>query len=104
MRRPLAPNVARHERARRTLPLMAVLLETVADLVADPHNPQSIAGRARARRWRELVRRVPDMADLTVVDLGGTVQSWIGLEPHPRRLTVVNLDSDRGPGPEPELP
>jgi hypothetical protein len=83
---------------------MAVLLETVADLVADPHNPQSIAGRARARRWRELVRRVPDMADLAVVDLGGTVQSWMGLEPHPRRLTVVNLDRDVGPDAELTLP
>jgi hypothetical protein len=83
---------------------MTVLTDAVARKVTDPHDPRSIAGRARARRWHELVRRVPDLAHLHVVDLGGTVQAWAGLEPHPRRLTVVNLDPETGTDADATLP
>jgi hypothetical protein len=45
----------------------------------------------------ELHRRFPDLADLTVIDLGGFSAFWLGVDPHPRHVTVVNLDTDDPP-------
>ena len=45
----------------------------------------------RAERW-ELVDRVfPDMRDLSVVDLGGTVEAWRRAPVRPAHVTVLNL-------------
>ncbi len=42
----------------------------------------------------ELHRRFPDLARLHVIDLGGLSAFWSGVDPHPRRVTVVNLQPD----------
>jgi hypothetical protein len=64
-------------------------------------SPTSLGGRARARRWELFERRFPDIADLDVVDLGGTVEFWQRVPTRPRHVVVVNLSSEKqGPPPE----
>ena len=55
-------------------------------------SPTSLGGRARARRWNDLVARFPDLASLRVLDLGGTVDAWAVAPIRPRHVTVLNLD------------
>lgn len=54
-------------------------------------SPSSLGARARAKRW-ELTRRLfPDLEQMNVVDLGGTVESWKRAPIRPARVTVLNL-------------
>jgi hypothetical protein len=50
----------------------------------------SVAAGARRRRWELLSLKFPDLADMKVVDLGGTPQSWELAPVKPRQLTCVN--------------
>lgn len=54
-------------------------------------SPHSLAARARARRWDTVQRLFPDLRDMRVVDLGGTVESWRRAPVRPRQVSVVNL-------------
>ena len=55
------------------------------------YNRNSVAERMRRRRW-ELVRElVPDLAELRVLDLGGTGFFWAQAPVKPAHVTVVNL-------------
>jgi hypothetical protein len=54
-------------------------------------DPGSLAGRARARRMQQFVRRFPDLAEMQIVDLGGTPRFWRAAPLRPARLTIVNL-------------
>lgn len=45
----------------------------------------------------QLLRCFPDLASLEVIDLGGFSSFWLDVQPHPRRVTVVNLDPDDPP-------
>lgn len=53
--------------------------------------PTSIGARARARRWRLVEETFPDLSTLRVVDLGGTVDSWLRVSTRPAHVTVINL-------------
>lgn len=53
--------------------------------------PGSPAVRARSKRWELIAKIFPDIAERTVVDLGGTVSSWLSAPIRPRQVTVVNL-------------
>lgn len=54
-------------------------------------SPNSLAARARARRW-ELVRETfPDIEHARVIDLGGTVSAWEAAPVQPAHVTVLNL-------------
>ncbi|HEY7051175.1 MAG TPA: methyltransferase type 11 [Mycobacterium sp.] len=61
-------------------------------------SPTSIGGSARRRRWEVVQRNFPELPDMRVVDLGGTVETWRRAPVRPREVTVVNLfepgDSD----------
>ncbi len=59
--------------------------------IAGSDNPDSFAGRARARRWGEFAARFPEIAELRVLDLGGTPRFWRAAPLRPRHVTVVNL-------------
>ena len=52
---------------------------------------ESLGERMRRRRWRLLMRHVPGLAELRVVDLGGTAVWWSRAPVKPRHVTVVNL-------------
>jgi SAM-dependent methyltransferase len=45
----------------------------------------------RRRRWKLILRHVPHLTDLRVVDLGGTDLFWARAPVRPRHVTVVNL-------------
>lgn len=54
-------------------------------------SPTSAGARKRAERWALVDRLFPDLAQMSVVDLGGTVESWRRAPLRPERVTVVNL-------------
>ncbi|HEX6870693.1 MAG TPA: class I SAM-dependent methyltransferase [Micromonosporaceae bacterium] len=62
--------------------------------------PDSWAARRRTRRWTWLVETFPDLAELSVIDLGGSVESWRRAPVRPRRVHVVNLEEQPGEVPE----
>jgi hypothetical protein len=53
--------------------------------------PGSIGDRLRTARWERLRRCFPGLAELSVVDLGGTADMWQRAPVRPRRVHVVNL-------------
>ena len=55
------------------------------------YNPNSVAGRLRRRRWGLVRELVPDLAELRVLDLGGTGFFWANSPVRPAHVTVVNL-------------
>jgi hypothetical protein len=60
-------------------------------------NEKSLAERLRRRRWAILLRHIPNLQDLRVVDLGGTAHWWNNAPVVPRHVTVVNLyEADLG--------
>lgn len=52
--------------------------------------PASLGQRARSRRWRQFCSMFPDVEQLRVLDLGGTVDSWMAAPVRPARLHLVN--------------
>jgi hypothetical protein len=68
----------------------------------DPDRPGSLTHRFRQLRNEEFLRRFPNLHDMSVLDLGGTVISWRVLGLRPSRVTLVNLDNVGDP-PEPWL-
>lgn len=59
-------------------------------LVADPTRPGSLAARARAKRWDTFESTFPRLADMSVIDLGGTVDFWASVPTRPANLTLIN--------------
>jgi hypothetical protein len=66
--------------------------------VIDPNRAGSLAYRARQRRWSELALRFPDIASMTVLDLGGTGAAWQNSPLRPASVTVVNIEAVPDPG------
>jgi hypothetical protein len=56
--------------------------------------PDSLAERARRRRWRLLQRTFPDLGQMRVLDLGGTAESWERAPVQPRHVHLVNTERD----------
>ena len=54
-------------------------------------SPTSLGAKARMRRWDVFASLFPDIEQLRVVDLGGTVESWRRAPVQPREVVVVNL-------------
>jgi len=69
----------------------------VARLI-DPARPGSFVYRCRQRRHEEFNHRFPDLADMRVLDLGGTAASWRASAVQPLKLTLVNLNHERESG------
>lgn len=63
----------------------------------DPDRVGSLTHHCRTARNEEFKRRFPDLADMTVLDLGGTVVSWRVLGLRPKSVTIVNLDNEQVP-------
>jgi hypothetical protein len=53
----------------------------------------SLAARTRLRRWDLILKRLPELSDMTVLDLGGTIRWWLRAPVRPRHVTVVNLNA-----------
>ncbi|GAA1505794.1 hypothetical protein GCM10009677_42740 [Sphaerisporangium rubeum] len=54
--------------------------------------PDSLGAKARARRWHWFAQRFPDLSEMSVIDLGGTVSAWLRAPVRPARVRVVNLE------------
>lgn len=54
-------------------------------------SPDSMGARMRARRWELVEESFPDLASMSVLDLGGTVESWRRAPLRPKDVTVLNL-------------
>lgn len=61
-------------------------------------SPQSWGARRRAERWSLTMKLFPQLEDLDVLDLGGTVESWLRAPVRPASVTVLNL-GDTGSSP-----
>lgn len=61
--------------------------------------PDSPAQKARRRRWQRLADTFPDLAEMSVVDLGGRPSSWAAAPLRPAHVHVVNVEP-----PEDDLP
>ncbi|HTW09999.1 MAG TPA: hypothetical protein VME46_21025 [Acidimicrobiales bacterium] len=57
-----------------------------------PDHSGNLSQHFRTRRWAEFHRRFPELADMSVIDLGGFARDWADASHHPRELLVVNLD------------
>lgn len=66
----------------------------------DPDRSGSLTHRCRQQRYEEFKRRFPDLAEMRVLDLGGTAVSWRVAGLRAKSVTIVNLD----PSEEPEEP
>jgi hypothetical protein len=54
--------------------------------------PNSWGAKRRARRWAWLVEMFPDLAEMSIVDLGGSLESWLRAPVRPRHVHLVNLE------------
>ncbi|MBQ0906621.1 class I SAM-dependent methyltransferase [Micromonospora sp. U21] len=55
-------------------------------------SPTSLGAKRRARRAAWLSDTFPNLADMTVLDLGGRVESWARVPVRPAHVHVVNLE------------
>ncbi len=65
----------------------------LTDALADSQHPNSLSSRARSRRWARLMQEFPDLAQMRVLDVGGTSAFWSQTPEHPLQVTVINLDA-----------
>lgn len=56
--------------------------------------PDSLAEKFRAKRWQQLCDAFPDINEMTIVDLGGTVDSWRRAPVRPKRVVVLSFEPD----------
>ena len=54
--------------------------------------PDSLGARKRARRWEVFAETFPDIGTMRVIDLGGTVETWLRAPVRPVHVHVVNLE------------
>lgn len=72
--------------------MFSALAERLHHKLGDPDRRDSFSSRRRAVRFRELLRRFPDLAAMRVLDLGGTPEFWRAAPVRPAHVTTVNLD------------
>ena len=60
------------------------------DWIWDVSDARSISTRMRTRRWALLGRTFPELSEMRVLDLGGTVNSWRLAPAQPKQLILLN--------------
>ncbi len=56
--------------------------------------PDSVGARRRAHRWEWLHDAFPKIEQMSVIDLGGTADSWLRAPVRPAQVQVINLEPD----------
>lgn len=74
-----------------TLAPLSGLGEKLTRRVVGDFEAGSVSARARGRRWQVFLESFPDVADLTVLDLGGDVRAWRLSEVRPKHLVLLNI-------------
>ncbi|AWT56786.1 hypothetical protein [Mycolicibacterium smegmatis] len=54
-------------------------------------SPVSLGAKARMRRWQIFRNAFPDIENMRLLDLGGTVETWNRAPVRPKHVTVLNL-------------
>src|SRR5260370_42383150 len=62
--------------------------------------PDSMGARRRMRRWTWLAATFPDLDQMSVIDLGGSVESWRRAPVRPKQVHLGNLQDFPGEGPD----
>jgi hypothetical protein len=62
--------------------------------------PTSLGGRRRDERGRWLAETFPDLAQMSVIDLGGRIPAWQHVPVRPKHVHVVNMEPSRVDVPE----
>lgn len=73
------------------LPYMTAA-QTLRDQIVG--GPDSLAGYRRARRWEWLLSYFPELGSMSIIDLGGTAESWQHAPVQPAQVHIVNLEPD----------
>ncbi|MCI4673448.1 class I SAM-dependent methyltransferase [Candidatus Mycolicibacterium alkanivorans] len=68
-------------------------MDKLTSLAVDATSHTSFSARARHRRWIKFVETFPAIADMEVLDLGGTPDYWESAPLKPKHVTLVNLRS-----------
>jgi hypothetical protein len=63
--------------------------------------PGSPGERRRARRWEWVREEFPEIESMSVIDLGGTAQSWLRTSIRPALVHIVNLEPSSQQPPAP---
>ena len=63
-------------------------------------SPSSVGAKKRAKRWTWLAETFPDLDQMSVVDLGGSVESWRRAPIRPKHVHVINLEDFPGEVPD----
>src|SRR5262245_37902587 len=71
------------------LSLISVALHSLRWKFADA--PDSFGARRRAQRWQWLLRTFPDLDQMSVLDLGGSLSTWERAAIRARHVHVVNI-------------
>jgi len=61
-------------------------------------SPDSLADKFRAKRWNDLLNAFPDLEQMSVVDLGGTIDSWLRAPVRPKHVTVLSFEPEGADG------
>ncbi|HWY89917.1 MAG TPA: class I SAM-dependent methyltransferase [Solirubrobacteraceae bacterium] len=69
---------------------LSAVRNSITDRFVDVSSSDSVSTRFRARRWRLLIEQFPNLPEMTVLDLGGTVDSWRLCPTRPAHLTLLN--------------
>jgi hypothetical protein len=55
--------------------------------------PNSLGARRRASRWQWMLRAFPDLDQMDVIDLGGSLTTWLRAPVRARHVHVVNISA-----------
>jgi len=65
--------------------------------LSDRGNERSLAAKSRARRLATFLKHHPSLAEMRVLDLGGTAEWWdaVPSDRHPKEVVTLNLEKPR---------
>jgi hypothetical protein len=78
---------------------MSRYVQSMRRSLVDASRGSSLSDQFRARRFDRLLAAFPDLAEMHVVDLGGTVRFWECAPARPARLVLVNLAGESAADP-----
>jgi hypothetical protein len=70
---------------------MQSLGQRITEQATAPYRPGSISARTRARRWRRFAETFPEIAEMTVLDVGGDARAWRMSPVRPAHVTLLNV-------------